>query len=150
MEDTTRTDDTAGLIFVPDGPGKPRRRRQRPLPVLTYTKAEQAGEPPKPPAPQQSPAAKPESAPKFTLEEAFDYDQSEYKTDAVKGVLAVAYLLESVSSLGNDEIDGRIAQGLAITLRYYAKNMNSYLAPAEDVKDLEYRLEQLKAESERR
>ncbi len=68
-------------------------------------------------------------APKFTLEEAFDHDVSDYVGDPVKGTLAVAYLLESISSTGNDKIDGPIAQGFACVLRHYAHHVGVYLRP---------------------
>jgi hypothetical protein len=38
--------------------------------------------------------------PKMTLEDAFDFDPSEYLADVVKGTLAVSYLLDSLSQIG--------------------------------------------------
>ena len=70
-----------------------------------------------------------ELAPKFTIEEAFDYDEKDCVADAVKGTLAVAYLLDSISLTGMNDIDGRIAQGLAYALRHYAGDVGKYLKP---------------------
>ena len=90
-------------------------------------------------APRLSTPSKPrrkrqKPAPKFTLEEAFDYDPGEYLADLVKGILAVAHLLESVSNSGNDPIDGQVAQGLALALRHYGKDAQAYLKQkAEDL-----------------
>jgi len=71
----------------------------------------------------------PNAVPKFTLEEAFDYEPHDSVGDVTKGTLAVAYLLDSVSNFGNDPIEGQLAQGLAFALRHYAKDVRDLLAP---------------------
>jgi hypothetical protein len=64
-----------------------------------------------------------------TIEDAFYYDDADNVDDVMKGTLAVAYLLESASCVGCEKVDGRIAQGLAYALRYYASNVGKYLKP---------------------
>jgi hypothetical protein len=71
-----------------------------------------------------------EMTPKFTLDEVFEYDPGDVEGDAMTGVLAVSYLLDSLSSVGNDPIDGVIAQGLAQVLKHYAGDICKYLKPA--------------------
>jgi hypothetical protein len=139
----------SGLIFVPDGPKRRSPKRQRPRPVIVYRKPEHVA--------QATPAivagtvlkqqiaraqAKTKKAPREPLEEAFSYDGSEdYTGDVVKGIVAVSYLLDSISDIGNKDVDARIAQGLAYALRHFAKNTRRYLTEASRLKEVEYRLQ---------
>lgn len=72
-------------------------------------------------------------APKFTIQDAFDYDANDCVMDAIKGTLSVAYLLESLSEFGNEDLDGQIAQGFACALRRYAAHIGAYLKPKTEV-----------------
>jgi hypothetical protein len=80
---------------------------------------------------------------KFTLEEAFSYDGSSeegYVDDVRKGILAVSYLLDSISKIGSDDVDARIAQGLAHALRHYAKEADFLLTSKSLLHEAEDRL----------
>jgi hypothetical protein len=127
----------SGLIYVPAGPKRRSQKRQPRKPVIVYRK-------PAAPAPTAAPPvmpAKAKKAPRETLEEAFSYDGHEdHGGDVVKGIVAVSYLLDSISDIGNKDVDGRIAQGLAYSLRYFAKCTRHYLTEASRLKEAEYRL----------
>jgi hypothetical protein len=70
-----------------------------------------------------------ELAPKFTLDDVFECDEGDVKGNAIKGVLAVAYLLDSIACTGTKPVDGSVAQGLSCALKHYADNIESYLKP---------------------
>jgi hypothetical protein len=55
-----------------------------------------------------------------TLKEAMSYDPSDSPGDVAKGLLAVSYLLDSLSDAGNECLDGPIALGLCYALRAYS------------------------------
>jgi hypothetical protein len=79
---------------------------------------------------------------RFTLEEAFTYDgQTDYASDTVKGVFAVSFLLDSLSKIGNADVDARIAQGLAYALRAIAKDADKFLTESFRLKEAEHALE---------
>jgi hypothetical protein len=67
-----------------------------------------------------------QSQPKLS-QEAFAYDPSDSLGDVVKGVSAIAYLMESLAD-GNNKLDGVTAQGFAATLRHYARQADHFLA----------------------
>jgi hypothetical protein len=80
---------------------------------------------------------------RFTLEEAFTYEGSEdYASDTVKGVLAVSFLLDSLSEIGGKDVDARIAQGLAYALRAIAKNADKFLTESFRLKEAEHALQE--------
>lgn len=55
------------------------------------------------------------------------YEQGDVAADVVNGIGAIAYLLESLSDIGNDGIDGEVAYGLSSALRHYARHAEHYL-----------------------
>jgi hypothetical protein len=67
-------------------------------------------------------------APKIIFENAFDYEYANNPRDVVKGLFSIAYLLDSISELGNEEVEGPICNGLAYALKRYAGNVKGYLA----------------------
>jgi hypothetical protein len=82
---------------------------------------------------------------RFALEEAFTYDGSEnYARDAMKGVLAVSFLLDSLSNNGNEDVDARTAQGLGFALRDIAKRADKLLTESFRLKEAEYRLQEVR------
>ena len=72
-------------------------------------------------------AMKEKLAPKFTLQDAFECNPSDIVGEAIKGLLSVGFLLESLSVIGNEEIDGRIAQGLGLAVQHYAYYTKDFL-----------------------
>jgi hypothetical protein len=65
--------------------------------------------------------------PKFTVDEVFYYDPGECTRDVTTGMRSIAYLLESISNVGNDPVDGIIGQGLSFALTHYADKAEKYL-----------------------
>jgi hypothetical protein len=85
---------------------------------------------------------------KFTLKDAFSYDGSgDYARDTVKGILAVSYLLDSISRIGNKPVDGRIAQGLAFALQEIAEDASRYLTEKSRLNEAERALEKARTEA---
>lgn len=62
-----------------------------------------------------------------SIEPALRYDSEDIVGDVVRGNLAIAYLLESVSQNGFHPIDQTIALGLAEASRHYAEVTSHYL-----------------------
>ena len=50
------------------------------------------------------------------------YDPEEGVLVAAKAILAVSYLFDSISDAGSRAVDGQISTGLAMALRFYAKD----------------------------
>jgi hypothetical protein len=55
------------------------------------------------------------------------YESGDVAADVLNGIGAIAYLLESLSDIGNDALDGMTAYGLSIALRHYAACADRYL-----------------------
>ena len=108
-------------ILVPDSPEKAtskRKRRSKPKPAVVPL----AEKVPNPPPDKQKP-----EPPRFTIEDAFDYlstpacNESELQNE--RCVRAVAFLLHYCSEVGNEEVQGFAAHGLAHILEKCASNM---------------------------
>jgi hypothetical protein len=57
------------------------------------------------------------------------YDPGDTAGDIANGMACIAYLLESLSQAGNEEIDGFIACGFSSALRRYSEDVGRYLQP---------------------
>ena len=79
---------------------------------------------------------------KFTLDEAYDYGPGDRKGASLKGLMAVAYPLDSITDVGNEDLEGQIASGLAYVLRHFAGEVNDLVNPVQ-FRDLKWEFEKL-------
>ena len=56
---------------------------------------------------------------KFTVDEVFTYGE-DTRAETIIGIRCVAFLLDSISDMGNRNIDGLVAEGLNYALQHYA------------------------------
>jgi len=121
-------DATAGLLYVPEGSGKPHRRRG---PVLFSQKQEKHGESPLSQSPKtDDQKTEPSSGSRetkaspvhlMTLSDAFmiNFDGR----DQERAVRAAALLLDWASDIGNKEVDGFLVMGISRVLYVAADRM---------------------------
>jgi len=78
-----------------------------------------------PPARPSTRARLPETEQRFTLDEAFYFNQNTAKNtfDLEKAIRSVAYLLDWYGQAGNEPVPGRVAQGLSETLNHCAEEI---------------------------
>jgi hypothetical protein len=60
----------------------------------------------------------------------FNYDPGDPVGDVATGLSCVGYLLESLSEVGNESVDGMTCWGLSQALQHYAHDVRRYLKPA--------------------
>jgi hypothetical protein len=80
--------------------------------------------------PQVPRRKKPRKPAKYTLKEAFYYEQAESRKtlDLQKALRSAAFLLEWASSFGNDDLSGMLALGLAGVLNKCAERVSRLFA----------------------
>jgi hypothetical protein len=72
--------------------------------------------------------------------DAFSASDKQYKTNIMKGILAVAYLLEMLGEGGLGELGPCTAEGFADILRHCAGDIDRYLTEGYRLHELEYQL----------
>lgn len=118
-------------MLIPEGAKKRTRRKKnskRPAIVIAKPEPDEVPGPPKPPEPPSKP--KPE---KFTLEQAFDYlytpDGDERMVNIERAIRACAFLLHWATEMGNVDLKGGSATGLANILEHVAREVARHPAP---------------------
>ena len=97
-----------------------------PLPISAESSDSHAQ---KKPAAASSPA---KATPEPELENPYDYEQNTH-TDTFKALRCMAFLLEWGSDVGNHNLDGHLANGVAQALCEIAETVQRYLFDFDDV-----------------